>query len=36
MLSWALYTEKLSEEMGFSQIESKFGRLSLRFGEHVG
>ena len=27
---WALYTEKLSEEMGFySQIESKFGRLSF-------
>ncbi|MEE2923949.1 MAG: DUF885 domain-containing protein [bacterium] len=27
---WALYTEKLCEEMGFySQIESKFGRLSF-------
>ncbi len=27
---WALYTEKLSEEMGFyDQIESKFGRLSF-------
>ena len=27
---WAVYTEKLSEEMGFyDQIESKFGRLSF-------
>lgn len=27
---WALYTEKLSEEMGFyKQLESKFGRLSF-------